>query len=207
MIEHEGNKYGEHSSRKEMILDQKGVVLWFTGLSGSGKTTLGSALEIVLHTHNHYVIQLDGDNLRQGLNRDLGFSAESRKENIRRTAEVAKLLVDNATIVIATLISPYEADRALARSIVGSDRFIEIFVSSPIDVCIKRDPKGLYKKALSGEIPKFTGISDPYEVPQCPDLIVATDVISLDEAVLMVCNYLQSRIGTPFNFFASGPVN
>ena len=149
--------------RRESICDHKGKVLWFTGLSGSGKSTLANAVDDVLNSKKYNTYILDGDNIRMGLNKDLGFSPEDRKENIRRISETAKLFADSGKIVLTAFISPYLDDRDKAKALIGND-FVEIFVDTSIEECIKRDPKGLYKKAISGEIKNFTGISAPYEL-------------------------------------------
>jgi adenylylsulfate kinase len=158
---------------KEKLFKQTGKVLWCTGLSGSGKSTLVNATEHQLHKLGYKTMVLDGDNIRMGLCKDLGFSDADRKENIRRIAEVAKLFAESGTIVLTAFISPFIADRAEARSIIGED-FIEIFVDTPLDVCEQRDPKGLYKKARAGQIKGFTGIDSPYEAPLKPELRIDT---------------------------------
>lgn len=159
---------------RELSDNQKSFCLWFTGLSGSGKSTIANLLEEALFKLNKKTYVLDGDNLRHGLNADLGFSDESRVENIRRVSEVAKLMVDAGIIVIVTLISPFKNDRGKARSIFKPGEFIEIFIDAPLDVCETRDPKGLYKKARSGEIKFFTGIDSRYEVPEAPEIHLKT---------------------------------
>jgi adenylylsulfate kinase len=188
---HEG-----HVSREEREgrLGHRGAILWFTGLSGSGKSTLANALDHRLHDLglNSYV--LDGDNVRHGLNGDLGFSPEDRAENIRRIGEVAKLFADSGTFALTAFISPYRADRDRIRETAArTDDFVEIFVYAPLDVCEERDPKGLYKKARAGEIPEFTGISAPYEEPAAADLTVDTAVHSVDECVEQVLRYLVAN--------------
>jgi adenylylsulfate kinase len=149
-------------------------VLWLTGLSGSGKSTIANALETRLHANGYHTYILDGDNIRHGLNRDLGFSNEDRVENIRRVAEVAKLMADAGLIVIVSFISPFRADRALARTMMAGDEFVEVFVDTPLQECIRRDPKGLYRKALMGDIQQFTGISSAYEPPERPEIHLKT---------------------------------
>jgi len=161
----------------------KAAVLWFTGLSGSGKSTVVRQLERRLFSMGFQTTYLDGDNVRHGLNGDLGFSPEARKENIRRVSEVAKLAFENGNLVMCTFISPYQVDRDFARSLLPEGRFFEVFVKCDIEVCKRRDPKGLYAKALSGEIPQFTGISSPYEEPTHPEMVVETDVNSVEEIV------------------------
>ena len=155
-------------------MGQRGCVVWFTGLSGSGKSTLARALEERLVSSGHLVYVLDGDNIRHGLNCDLGFSPEDRNENIRRIGEVAALFRDAGIVVLTAFISPYRADRDLARQAVGEDRFLEVFVDAPLATCEERDPKGLYVKARAGEIPEFTGLTAPYEEPPNPALVVNT---------------------------------
>jgi bifunctional enzyme CysN/CysC len=154
---------------RETLKGQKGKVIWFTGLSGSGKSTLANALEQALHKAGKHTYILDGDNIRHGLNKDLGFTDEDRVENIRRIAEVAKLMADAGLIVLTAFISPFKREREMARTLIGSDNFIEVYVSTPLDICEQRDPKGLYKKARAGQIPNMTGINSPYEIPDAPD--------------------------------------
>ena len=170
----------------------KSVVIWFTGLSGSGKSTLAHAVENTLFERGCRTYVLDGDNVRHGLNKNLGFSPEDREENIRRIGEVAKLFVDAGVIAITAFISPYRADRDKARAIAGEGRFIEIFVKCAIEVCETRDPKGLYKKARAGEIKEFTGISAPYEEPVNPELTVDTAVESLEACSERVIALLEN---------------
>ena len=175
------------------LLGQRGCVLWFTGLSGSGKSTVARAVEAELVEQHRFCAVLDGDNIRHGLNRDLGFSPEDRTENIRRIGEVARLFADFNNIVLTAFISPYRADRDRARETVGSDRFFEIYCAADLDVCEERDPKGLYKKARAGEIPEFTGISAPYEAPEQPELVLRTGEQTLEESVQTVLDFLNSR--------------
>ncbi|UKS24996.1 adenylyl-sulfate kinase [Paenibacillus sp. HWE-109] len=172
----------------------KSMVIWFTGLSGSGKSTLAQALERRLFADKKirsYV--LDGDNLRLGLNQDLGFSAEDRKENIRRTGEMAKILVDAGVVAITSLISPFREERAAVRRLFAEDAFVEVFVSCSLEACETRDPKGLYRKARNNEIADFTGISSPYEEPIAPDLVVPTDRLNVDESVSLILSCLIER--------------
>lgn len=168
-------------------------VLWFTGLSGSGKSTIANALAKELYERNIRNYVLDGDNIRNGLNRDLSFSDEDRSENIRRISEVSKLFVDNGTVVLTAFISPFIQDREMAKRIVSEEEFIEIFVSCPIEECEKRDPKGLYSKARKGEIPDFTGIDSPYEEPISPDFTIYTNEQSVSEIVESILNLLEKR--------------
>lgn len=170
-------------SDKEALLGQRGVMLWFTGLSGSGKSTVAIALERELHRRGLLCRILDGDNIRSGINANLGFSADDRKENIRRIAEVAKLFVDTGIITIAAFISPTEELRQMAADIIGPDDFKEIYISTPIEECERRDVKGLYAKARRGEVKHFTGISAPFEAPTNPVLSLDTSKLSLEESV------------------------
>jgi bifunctional enzyme CysN/CysC len=175
------------------LLRQKPATLWFTGLSGSGKSTIAKRVERLLFERGHAAFILDGDNVRQGLNRDLGFSSHDRTENIRRVAEVARLFNDAGLLAITSFISPYLADRQNARAIVGDEPFIEIFVKAPIEVCERRDPKGLYRKARSGQIAEFTGISAPYEPPTAPELTIETDVDDVEACARRVIAYLEEE--------------
>lgn len=168
---------------KEKLLGQRGVMLWFTGLSGSGKSTVAIALERALQDRGLLCRILDGDNIRSGINANLGFSAEDRRENIRRIAEVGKLFVDTGIITIAAFISPTEEIRQMAEHIIGRDDFKEIFVSTPLEVCEQRDVKGLYARARRGEIQNFTGISAPFEAPEHPALLLDTSKLSIEESV------------------------
>ncbi|MDH7481136.1 MAG: sulfate adenylyltransferase subunit CysN [Armatimonadota bacterium] len=190
IVHHKGHVGIEDRAR---VLGQRPVTIWLTGLSASGKSTLAYALEKRLIEEGRACFVLDGDNIRQGLNRDLGFSPEDRTENIRRVAEVAKLFNDAGLIVITSFISPFRKDRLNARQIIGNERFIEVFVDAPLEVCEARDPKGLYAKARAGEIPDFTGISSPYEAPESPDLHLRTDQISINEAVRTVMTFLEKK--------------
>ena len=176
---------------REELLNQKGCVVWFTGLSGSGKSTLANAVAHQLHERNHHTYVLDGDNVRHGLNKNLGFSPEDREENIRRVGEVAKLFVDAGTIVMTAFISPYRTDRDQARELIEDNRFVEVFVECPLNICEERDPKGLYKKARSGEIKEFTGISAPYEEPNKPEVFINTHELSVIESAHQVTVYLE----------------
>ena len=171
---------------REELLGQQGMVLWFTGLSGSGKSTIAVEVEKELYRRGKASYRLDGDNLRFGLNQDLGFTAEDREENIRRIGEVAALFADAGLITLASFISPYKAGREAARQAAGEDNFKEIYVKASVEACSARDPKGLYEKAKKGEIENFTGISAPYEEPENPELIVDTENLSLNESVELV---------------------
>lgn len=176
---------------KEALLHQRGVMLWFTGLSGSGKSTVAIALERELHKRGLLCRILDGDNIRMGINANLGFSEEDRRENIRRVAEVAKLFVDTGIITIAAFVSPTEELRQLAENIIGKDDFKEIFISTPIEECERRDVKGLYARARRGEVKNFTGISAPFEAPQHPALSIDTSKMPLEESVNMLLKFLN----------------
>ena len=169
--------------RKRGVLNQIPVTLWLTGLSGAGKSTLGFSLERALLNTGKAAFVLDGDNIRCGLNRDLSFTPRDRAENIRRTAEVARLMNEAGLIVIVSLISPYSEDRRRARDIIGEQRFREVYLSATLSVCEARDPKGLYRKARAGEIESFTGVSAPYQIPQKPDLELNTGVMSVTDCV------------------------
>jgi adenylylsulfate kinase len=178
---------------REKLLSQKGALIWLTGLSASGKSTIGYTLEHALVQRGHLSYVLDGDNIRHGLNKNLGFSAEDRAENIRRIGEVGKLFADAGVITITAFISPYKADRDAVRALFEPGRFFEVFVDTPIDLCEKRDPKGLYKKARAGEIKGFTGIDDPYEAPERPELVVETADVSPQEAAVILVQMLEER--------------
>ena len=175
--------------------NQNTRTVWFTGLSGSGKSTLANELEKRLVAMGRHTMLLDGDNIRMGLNKNLGFTEADRVENIRRIAEVAKLMNDAGLIVLTAFISPYEKDRENAREIIGDD-FYEVYVSTPIEECERRDVKGLYKKARKGEIPNFTGITSPYEIPRSPDLIINTKEMVLEDAVALLIEKLRQPSGS-----------
>lgn len=180
-------------SRREKLHNHKGVILWFTGLSGAGKSTLAHSVEESLHQLGCSTYVLDGDNIRQGLSGDLGFSESNRKENIRRIGQVSKLFLESATIVLTAFISPYRAERQLVRNMVQHGDFIEIYCDSPIEICEERDVKGLYQRARSGEVKEFTGISSPYEEPQKPELTVKTGGDSLENCTNDIINLLIER--------------
>ncbi|WP_216828256.1 adenylyl-sulfate kinase [Alkalihalobacterium elongatum] len=179
---------------RQKLHGHKSLMVWFTGLSGSGKSTIANALQHELHKDGISVYLLDGDNLRHGINRNLTFTEEDRKENVRRTAEVGKLFVDAGVVVLAALISPYEADREQARILFQPGEFVEVYVRCTLRECEKRDPKGLYKKARLGEIKQFTGISQPYEEPQNPEIILDTSVLSVEECVQEMQSYLKNKL-------------
>ncbi|MEI8204531.1 MAG: adenylyl-sulfate kinase [Bacteroidota bacterium] len=173
------------------IPNTNGFAIWLTGLSSSGKTTIAMALEKKLVEKNYFVNVIDGDVLRDGLNKNLGFSIEDRNENIRRSAEVAKLFVQSGFICICSFISPTHTIRAMAKEIIGAERFVEVFVNAPLAVCEQRDVKGLYKKARAGELKEFTGIDSPYEIPQQPDIMIETSTHGLDEEIESIVNELM----------------
>ena len=178
---------------KEQLLKQRGMMLWFTGLSGSGKSTVAIALERELHSRGLLCRILDGDNIRSGINNNLGFSAEDRVENIRRIAEVGRLFVDTGIITIAAFISPTNQLREMAAEIIGKDDFVEVFVSTPLEECEKRDVKGLYAKARRGEIKNFTGISAPFEAPEHPDITLDTSKLPVEESVKILLDYVLPK--------------
>lgn len=180
-------------ARREQMNAHRSVVLWFTGLSGSGKSTLAHAVEEFLHSRGCRTFVLDGDNIRHGLCADLGFSSEDRTENIRRIGEAAKLLVEAGVIALTAFISPFREDRQRARSLFPHSDFIEIFCDASLEVCEQRDVKGLYRRARTGEVKEFTGISSPYETPMNPDLTINTGSLPLDECVEQVLAALQAR--------------
>jgi len=178
---------------REKLNHHKGGILWFTGLSGSGKSTLAHAVEHRLYEKGVRTYVLDGDNVRQGLCKDLGFSDADRTENIRRIGEVSKLMMDAGMIVLTAFISPFRKDRDIVRKLVQPEDFIEIFCKATLDICEQRDPKGLYKKARAGQIPEFTGINSPYEEPDSPELILDTGLHDIEECLAMVLDYLRSK--------------
>lgn len=179
---------------KETLLKQRSVMVWFTGLSGSGKSTVAIALERELHQRGLLCRILDGDNIRSGINNNLGFSAKDRVENIRRIAEVSKLFIDTGVITIAAFISPNNELREMASSIIGKDNFLEIYVNTPIEECERRDVKGLYAKARKGEIKDFTGISAPFEAPEHPALELDTSRLSLEESVNRLLELILPKV-------------
>ena len=178
---------------RELMNSHKSVIIWFTGLSGAGKSSLAHALEDILHTNKIRTYVLDGDNIRQGLCKDLSFSNADRIENIRRIGEVSKLMMEAGSIVLTAFISPFKQDRKIVRELVVEGDFIEVFCDSPLEICESRDVKGLYKKARSGEIPEFTGISSPYENPDNPELILDTNTLSIEECLKRLISYLSHR--------------
>lgn len=178
---------------RQKRLGHKSCVVWFTGLSGAGKSTLANAVEHKLYQRGVASYVLDGDNIRHGLNRGLGFGPEDRKENIRRIGEVAKLFVDAGIITLTAFISPFREDRELARSLVEEGEFVEVYVKCPLEECERRDPKGLYQKARKGEIGQFTGISSPYEEPVAPELVIESAELSVEQSAEMVLTYLEDK--------------
>ena len=178
---------------REKLNHHKGGILWFTGLSGSGKSTLAHAVEHRLYDKGVRTYVLDGDNVRQGLCKDLGFSDTDRTENIRRIGEVSKLMMEAGLIVLTAFISPFRKDRQIVRNLVTPGDFIEIYCQASLDICEQRDPKGLYKKARAGQIPEFTGINSPYEEPESPEMILDTGLHDIEECVAKVLGYLRSN--------------
>ena len=193
---HSPNVVAQHLSvstaDRERLIGQRGCVLWFTGLSGSGKSTLANALDAELHGRGIKTVLLDGDNVRHGLCGDLGFSADDRHENLRRIAEVAKLMADTGLVVLTAFVSPYRSDRDRARAIVGPERFAEIYVDAPVEVCATRDVKGLYAKAQAGLITDFTGVNSPYEAPLAPELTVASGSEPLTQSAAHVLQWFDA---------------
>jgi adenylylsulfate kinase len=189
---HEGHVTPQERAQ---LLSQKGCTIWFTGMSGSGKSTLAFTLEHALVQAGRLAYVLDGDNIRHGLNKNLGFSAADREENIRRIGEVAKLFADAGLITMTSFISPYRKDRDLVRELHKAENlpFIEVFVNTPIDTCEQRDPKGLYKKARAGQLKGFTGVDDPYEEPLSPELKIDCTSTSPQDATILLVNYLQGQ--------------
>jgi len=179
---------------KERLLNQRSRVIWFTGLSGSGKTTLAVALEKALFEKGFLCQILDGDNIRSGINSNLGFSPEDRAENIRRIAQIAKLFLNSGVICICAFVSPTEVIRKLAKGIIGTDDFLEIFISTPLEICESRDVKGLYSKARSGEVKEFTGISAPFEIPGKPFLIIDTSDRTVEECLNILLTQIIGQI-------------
>lgn len=178
---------------RRKIKGHSSAIVWLTGLPASGKTTIARKLEKRLHEMGVHTYVLDGDNIRHGLNKDLGFSKEGREENIRRVAEVAKLFCDAGTLTICSFVSPYKDDRKKARGLVDETEFIEVFTKCPLEVCLDRDPKSMYKKAVTGKMKSFTGIDDPYEVPESPEITIETDKLNISESVKQIMDYLDNQ--------------
>ncbi|MFW0884351.1 adenylyl-sulfate kinase [Candidatus Acidulodesulfobacterium sp. H_13] len=196
MLNNKNVVWHDHRVSKEdrlKLKHQKPCILWFTGLSGSGKSTIANAVEAKLYELKKHTYLLDGDNIRIGLNKGLTFSDEDRVENIRRIGEVSKFFIDAGIIVLTAFISPFKKDRDMARDLVDGDEFVEIFVDAPLEICEQRDPKGLYKKARTGKIKKFTGISSPYERPEKAELHIKTDQMDIEESVDIIMKYLERK--------------
>ena len=194
IVWHEGHVGRE---QREQLLEQQGVLVWLTGLPSSGKSTIAFTAEHALVERGRLAYVLDGDNIRHGLNQNLGFSAEDRAENIRRIGEVGKLFTDSGFITLTSFVSPYRADRNGVRTLMAEGDFLEVFIDTPLELCEERDPKGLYKKARDGEIPNFTGISDPYEPPEKAELVVETASCSPQEAALQIIQLLEEHHKIP----------
>lgn len=188
------HNYKTTKSQREEQHGHKAYLIWFTGLSGSGKSTLANLVEMALHQKGASTYILDGDNIRQGINKDLSFAPEDRSENIRRIAEISNLMLDAGILTLAAFVSPYIKDRERVKQIVGAENFIEIYVNTSIEECERRDVKGLYKKARKGEIKNMTGISAPYQAPVSPDFEVITDGQSIAKSVNTILNYLNQRL-------------
>lgn len=185
-----------NTSKKDRnkLLGNRSLVVWFTGLSGSGKSTLANGLEQKLYENNILTYILDGDNIRHGLNKDLDFTENSRKENIRRIGEVARLMVDSGIVVLTAFISPFREDRKIVRELLGENEFVEVFVKCPLEKCEERDVKGLYGKARSGKLKNFTGIDSPYEEPENPELIIDTGSENIEDSVGKLYNFIEKKI-------------
>ena len=188
IVWHEGHVGRE---QRENLLSQKGALVWLTGLPSSGKSTIAYTVEHALVSRNHLAYVLDGDNIRFGLNKNLGFSAEDRAENIRRIGEVGNLYVDGGFLTLASFVSPYREDRDGVRALMDEGDFVEIFIDTPVELCEARDPKGLYKKARAGEIPNFTGVSDPYEAPKNAEMVIKTADGTPEEAAAQIIAMLE----------------
>lgn len=180
-------------SQREALLNQKGVLVWLTGLPSSGKSTIAFTVEHALVERGHLAYVLDGDNVRHGLNKNLGFSEEDRAENIRRIGEVGKLFAASGVITLSSFVSPYRNDRDEVRALLDEDDFLEVYINTPLEMCEERDPKGLYKKARSGEIPNFTGVSDSYQEPLKPELEILTETCTPQEAAATIIELLQQH--------------
>lgn len=188
------HQFNIDKEKRNSLKKHNSFVVWFTGLSGSGKSTLANLVEKELFENGIHTFSLDGDNVRNGLNKGLGFTEEDRKENLRRIAEVSKLFVESGTVVIASFISPLEDDRNLIKGIIGKQNFVEVFVNTSLEECERRDPKGLYKKARAGEISHFTGVSSPYENPKNPDLEIKTEKKDMEQAVKEIMEHLNRKL-------------
>lgn len=190
IVWHEGHVQRD---QRENILNQKGALVWLTGLPSSGKSTIAFTVEHALIERGQLAYVLDGDNIRHGLNKNLGFSEEDRAENIRRIGEVGKLFADCGVITLSSFVSPYRSDRDEVRALLDKGEFLEVYINTPLEMCEERDPKGLYKKARAGEIPNFTGISDPYEEPLKPELEIQTGSCTPEEAAATIIEMLEQR--------------
>lgn len=179
---------------RQKIKNHDSFLIWFTGLSGSGKSTLANAVDVKLHEMGVHTYPLDGDNIRDGINKKLSFSSEDREENIRRVAEIARLFIDSGIVVLGSFISPYRSSRAQIRQIVGESNYIEVFVNTSLEECERRDVKGLYKKAREGKIPSFTGISSPYEAPENPDIEIKTEEMTIEQATDKVIEVISKKL-------------
>lgn len=189
-------KWHDHQVQREKRSEQKEqkpCMVWFTGLSGAGKSTIANALDTMLFERNKHTYLLDGDNVRHGLNKDLGFSDQDRVENIRRIGEVGKLFVDAGLIALSAFISPFRSDRQMVRNLFPIGEFIEVHISTPLDICEERDPKGLYKKARAGEIKFFTGIDSAYESPEAPEIVIDTSSLSIEDSAKVILNHLETH--------------
>lgn len=186
--------YSISNEKRAKQKQQTPIMIWLTGLSGSGKSTIANQLDVYLNEKGFHTFCLDGDNIRKGINNNLSFSEEDRNENLRRVAEIGKLMLDAGLICIGAFISPLKKDRALVKQIIGSENFYEIFVDTSLKVCEERDVKGLYAKARRGEIENFTGINAPYEEPAAPNLVIKTEELNIDEAVLKIMQNIEKRI-------------
>jgi adenylylsulfate kinase len=194
IVWHEGHVRRE---QREGLLKQKGVLVWLTGLPSSGKSTIAFTTEHALVERGHLAYVLDGDNIRHGLNKNLGFSAQDRAENIRRIGEVGRLFADAGFITLTSFVSPYRQDRDHVRGLMAPGDFVEVFIDTPLELCEQRDPKGLYKKARAGQIPNFTGVSDPYEPPENPELVIHTAQCTPQEAALQIIQELEKMSKVP----------
>lgn len=181
-------------AQRNRLKNHNSFLIWFTGLSGSGKSTIANALENALVDKKMHTYILDGDNVRKGLNEDLTFAPADRKENIRRIAQVANLMIDAGLIVLSAFVSPYREDRDNVKKVVGADNFIEVYINTPLEICEQRDVKGLYAKARKGEIKDFTGISAPYEAPINPDIEIKTDKVTIEESVALILSEIQNKL-------------
>ncbi|MBW2961531.1 adenylyl-sulfate kinase [Mesonia aestuariivivens] len=189
--------YSINVKNRQQQNQHNSLLIWFTGLSGSGKSTLANQVEVTLHQQDLKTYVLDGDNIRRGLNKDLGFTPEDRKENLRRIAETAKLFIDAGVVTLAAFISPLQKDRDKIKQIVGKENFIEIYVKASVEACEKRDVKGLYQKARNGEIKNFTGISAPYEEPENPDIIVNSEEQTIKESIQLIMDKIKTKLELP----------